>query len=58
MGTDVGGIRECLIDNETGCIVPDKSIDGFVSKINYLLDNPDKRIEMGQKSKKLVLKKF
>ena len=58
VGTDVGGIRECLIDNETGCIVTDKSIDGFVSKINYLLDNPDKRIEMGQKSKKLVLENF
>ncbi len=58
VATDVGGIRECLIDNETGCIVPDKSIEGFVSKINYLLDNPSKRIEMGQKSKKIVLENF
>jgi glycosyltransferase involved in cell wall biosynthesis len=58
ISTDVGGIRECLIDDETGCIVPDKSIDGFVAKIHYLLDNPQKRIEMGQKSKKLVIENF
>lgn len=58
VSTDVGGIRECLLDEQTGFIVVDKSITGFVSKINTLLDNPKLRIEMGQKSKKLVVERF
>ena len=58
VATDVGGIRECLIDEKTGFIIPDKSIEGFVSKIEKLLDNPKMRIEMGKESKKIVIEKF
>lgn len=58
ISTEVGGIKECLEDGESGYLIPDKSIEGFGNKINELLDNAGKRTEMGLMAKKLVEEKF
>ncbi|MDG1277533.1 MAG: glycosyltransferase family 4 protein [Algoriphagus sp.] len=58
VATEVGGIRECLIDGESGILIPDRSIEGFVSAIDKLLSNPAELQAMGGKSRELVLKNF
>lgn len=58
VSTEVGGIKECLIDGETGFLVPSKSIEDFCEKIDYLLDHQDLRKTMGAKAKTFISKNF
>lgn len=58
VASDVGGIRECINENETGCLVPESSVEGFCEKINFLLDNPERRKEMGKKAQNFISKNF
>ncbi|WP_111672201.1 glycosyltransferase family 4 protein [Algoriphagus litoralis] len=58
VATEVGGIRECLIDGQTGFLIPDRSVVQFCEKINFLLDHPDQRKTMGAKAKAFVADKF
>ncbi len=58
VSTEVGGINECLIDGETGFLVPSKSIEDFCEKIDYLLDHQDLRKTMGAKAKTFISKNF
>lgn len=58
VATDVGGIKECLIDGETGFLIPDRSVEGFCGKINFLLDNLKFRIRMGQKARSFISQQF
>ncbi len=58
VATDVGGIKECLIDGETGFLIPDRSVEGFCGKINFLLDNSEFRSQMGQKAQSFISQHF
>ncbi|GMQ26631.1 hypothetical protein Aoki45_33140 [Algoriphagus sp. oki45] len=58
VSTEVGGIKECLIDGETGFLVPSKSIEDFCEKIDYLLDHQGLRKTMGAKAKTFISKNF
>ena len=58
IATKVGGISECLIDGETGFLIPDRSIVAFSQKINQLLDSPNQRIQLGQNAKKFISQHF
>ncbi|MEP0711396.1 glycosyltransferase family 4 protein [Algoriphagus sp.] len=58
IATEVGGIRECLIDGETGYLIPDRSVDAFCQKINQLFDQPNQRIQLGQNAKKFTSEHF
>jgi len=52
--TDEGGPKENVIDGETGYIVSAGDIDGFIDKIQVLLDHPEKRQQMGQRARQYV----
>jgi glycosyltransferase involved in cell wall biosynthesis len=56
--TAVGGIRECLIDGETGFLIPDRSVDAFCEKINFLLDHSEAREAMGERAADFVSANF
>lgn len=58
VSTEVGGIKECLIDGETGFLVSSKSIEDFCEKIDYLLDHQDLRKTMEAKAKTFISKNF
>lgn len=58
VSTEVGGIKECLIDGETGILIPDRSVSGFCDKINFLLDQPETRKSTGSKAKTFVAQNF
>jgi len=47
IATDTGGNPELVIDGETGFLIPHEDADELISKIKILLENPDKRKEMG-----------
>lgn len=58
VSSNVGGIRECLIDGETGYLIKDRSVSSFVEKVFFLLDHPERKKEMGAKAKLFIDKKF
>ena len=46
----IGSVPFLLKDGENGFIYKDGDFEDFYNKVKYLLDNPEKRIEMGQKA--------
>lgn len=47
------GPKDIIKDGENGFLIKFGNIDEMVEKINYLIENEDKRIDMGKKSKEL-----
>ncbi|WP_157807141.1 glycosyltransferase family 4 protein [Algoriphagus formosus] len=56
--SDVGGIKYGMVDGETGFLVKEGDIDGFVEKIQLLIDQPDLRDKMGKAGRAFVKKHF
>lgn len=56
--TNVGGIPEIVSDKVTGFVVPPNNPEALRERINYLLDNPQVALEMGQKGRQRVLQEF
>ena len=58
VATNVGGVRDTIIDSETGFLVNDFNIDEFVKKLQLLIDDKALRMQMGSKGKPFVLNRF
>jgi glycosyltransferase involved in cell wall biosynthesis len=56
--TDVGDLRQIVLDNETGFVVSPGSPSEVADKILHLIFNADKRQAFGNKAKAHVLKHF
>lgn len=56
--SDVGGMKLGMIDGETGFVVKEMDLDAFADKIEYLINNEDKRIEMGKRGRAFVIENY
>ena len=56
--TDYVGCKEAVIDNYNGYLVPIKDSNAIAEKIEILIQDENKRIEMGQNSRNLAESKF
>ena len=56
--SNVGGIPDGLINGKTGFVVDEGNIDGFVSKILWLIDNPSSRKKMGKAGRQFVVENY
>lgn len=56
--TDVGDARHLVRDGIDGYIVKPGNADVFIEKINYLIQNPQKRIEMGRNARLRIEEHF
>ena len=56
--SDVGGMKYGLIPNESGFVIDEGNIDGFVEVIEKLIVNPKLKLEMGEAGRVLVEKNF
>lgn len=52
ISTPEGGIRDEVIDGETGFLVPQNNVDMLVEKLELLIQNPELRFEMGLRGAK------
>jgi glycosyltransferase involved in cell wall biosynthesis len=52
VSTDVGAVRDVVLDGETGFIVPVENEDALAESIRYLLQHPEKRLAMGTRARK------
>lgn len=56
--SDAGGMKYGLIENETGFVVREKDVQGFVDKLELLINNRELRNKMGVAGRKFVEKNF
>jgi len=56
--SDIGGIKYGMIDGETGFLIEEGSLDGFVEKIQLLIEQPKLRKEMGKAGREFVQQYF
>jgi trehalose synthase len=56
VGSDTGGIRLQVFDHHTGFLV--HTPEGAAMRVRYLLDRPEKILEMGRKAKDFVRQNF
>lgn len=54
IGSRIAGIPELVRDNETGLTVEPGNPEDLSSKIEYLVNNPDKTAEMGENARRFV----
>lgn len=58
VSTDVGGVRDILIEDKTGLISDSQDMDGFVKNLKELIENKDLRDSMGAAGYANVSEKF
>lgn len=58
IASDVGGTAEIIQDRVTGIIIPPRRPDQLAEEIRFLLDAPEKRLEMGQQAFKRISQVF
>jgi len=58
VATAVGGIPEMIADGETGFLVPPNDIDAFAARVLVLLEDPQRRVAMGQAARNRLLERF
>lgn len=56
--TDVGGVKDIILENETGFIVPIGNLEMYVEKVLDLVENEEKRLKMSQNGWNFVQDKF
>lgn len=54
----VGGIPEMVTNGQNGLLLAPQDQDGLASACKHLLDNPEKRLDMGAEGWKIVSRKF
>lgn len=58
VSTRHAGIKDVIIDKETGFLVDEFDVDGMADKIVFLLENPERAKEMGEKGRNNVKNKY
>jgi len=58
VASNIGGIPEVVVDGETGFLVPPKNPEAIAEKVIFLLKNPQKAKEMGEKGYLRVKENF
>lgn len=58
VATDVGGVRDAVVDGRTGVLVPPASPEATADAIVRLLQNPPRRRAMGEAGRAHVLRHF
>jgi glycosyltransferase involved in cell wall biosynthesis len=58
VASDSGGIKEAIVDGDTGFLTPERDVEAIAERITTLLSQPSLRIAMGKNARKLIESKF
>lgn len=58
IGSNHGGLTEIIVNNKTGLLFEPNNENELSATIQYLIDNPKKRVEIGENGKQSVIEKF
>jgi glycosyltransferase involved in cell wall biosynthesis len=54
----VGGVPEMIVEGRNGFLTQPEDLQGLATACNHLLENPEKRVDMGAEGWKIVKQKF
>lgn len=58
IASNIGGLREIIVDGYNGFLVPEKDPEAIAEKIKYIISNPELSKVIGQNARKTVEEKF
>ena len=58
IASEIGGLKDIVVDGNTGILVPPDDPDSLARAISYLLQNPKRGLEMGQSGYERWLKNY
>lgn len=58
VATNTAGCREIVKDDDNGLLIPEKDAQALAAAIQFLLENRDTRIKMGENGRRLVKEQF
>lgn len=58
LGSNIGGMGEAVVENETGALVAPGDIEGLARKIRSLITNKQNLQDMGRRGRQLVVERF
>lgn len=58
VATNVGGIKDCMVHQSTGLLVPPSNREAFINALSYYIHHPNKRNEAGINGMEYVQQKF
>lgn len=58
VATRHAGIKDVIIDNETGLLCDEHDVDSMARNICYIIDNPENSKIMGEKGREYIMKNF
>jgi glycosyltransferase involved in cell wall biosynthesis len=58
VASNVGGLKELIVDGETGLLFEAGDFKQMAEKMIYLLNNDDKAVEIGMKARGLVEERY
>jgi glycosyltransferase involved in cell wall biosynthesis len=58
VGTDIYGLRDAIVDGETGVLVPARDANALSGALRELLDAPDVAVRMGEMARRRCLELF
>ena len=58
VASDLGGIPECVVDGQTGFLVPARDAKALAGRMDDLLGDPAMRHRMGSEARALVERRF
>lgn len=58
VSTDVGGVRDVVLDQVSGFVLPKDDLNGYVEKTLELINDPEKRMQFGAAGQKNMLEKY
>jgi glycosyltransferase involved in cell wall biosynthesis len=58
IASDVGGVREAIVDGETGLLVPIDSVTGLAEALRQVVDNPGLRLRLGRAARQRFTERF
>lgn len=58
VSTDVGGVRDVVVDGETGILVPSGDVEAFAAAIREFLGDREKMLSFGKNAQEIACKKY
>jgi len=58
VASHVGGVKESIVDEQTGFLVPRGNAEVLKERLQTLIDNPDLRVQMGQRGQERFRNNF
>jgi glycosyltransferase involved in cell wall biosynthesis len=58
IASDIGGLKDIIVDGETGILVPANNSDKLAEVISYLLERPEVAAKMGQRGYERFIKNY